>query len=667
MLTHDQANARARELRAEIERHNHLYHVLDRPEITDAEYDRLVRELTAIEEAYPDLQTPDSPTLRVGGEPLAVFETVSHRVPLLSLANAYSAEDLRAFDQRVKRFLDVEAVAYVAELKIDGLTVALTYEADQLVLGATRGDGERGENVTNNVRAIRSIPLRLAGGKGLSLAVRGEVYIRRDDFVRLNEGRRQAGEPEFANPRNAAAGSLRQLDAKVTAGRPLDVFFYDLLHVQGASVDNQWDALAFLRGLGFRVNQESRLCRDIEEVIAFCDAWAAHRYELPYEIDGIVVKVNSLASQAQLGATSKSPRSKIAYKYPAEERMTKVLDITVNVGRTGAVTPLAILEPVEVAGSTVGRATLHNEDYVRDKDIRVGDTVVIRKAGDVIPEVVRVLPERRTGREQPFVMPGRCPECGAEVVRLDGEAAARCVGAACPAQLREGIIHFASRGAMNIEGLGPQIIAQLIGAGLIHDPADLYRLDKEDLLGLERFADKSAENLIQAIQGTKDNSLARLLFALGIRHVGENVARMLVECYPSLDALAAASQEELQSIPAVGPKIAASIVSYFHEEQNRALIEKLRAAGVKLAETARAAGPLPLQGKTFVLTGGLASMTREEAEERLRRLGAKTTGSVSKKTDFVVVGKDPGSKYQKALELGVKVIDENGLLEMLGK
>ncbi|NLG83612.1 MAG: NAD-dependent DNA ligase LigA, partial [Firmicutes bacterium] len=581
-MSREEAARRAAELRAEIERHNYLYYVLDRPEITDAEYDRLMRELMAIEEAYPDLQTPDSPTLRVGGAPLAVFETVTHRVPLLSLANAYTPEELRAFDARVKRFLGTGDVSYVAELKIDGLTVALTYEAGRLVLGATRGDGEQGEDVTANVRTIRSIPLRLS--RALSLIVRGEVYMKRPDFLRLNEARRAAGEPEFANPRNAAAGSLRQLDPKITASRPLDAFFYDVLTVEGADVATQWEALSFLRELGFKVNPAARLCRDIEEVIAFCDEWATRRHEVAYEIDGIVVKVNSLAQLTALGATAKAPRGKIAYKYPATEEVTRALELAVNVGRTGVLTPLAILEPVEVAGSTVSRATLHNEDYIQEKDIRIGDTVVVRKAGDVIPEVVRVLPERRTGTERIFTMPTRCPECGADVVRLEGEAAARCVGAACPAQLREGIIHFASRNAMNIEGRGPQIVSQLIEAGLVHDAADLYRLREQDLVKLERFGPKSAENLVRAIAATRGNELARLIFALGIRHVGENVARVLAERFRSMDALAAADEEELLAIPAIGPKIAASIVSYFREEQNRRLLEKLRAAGVKMEE-----------------------------------------------------------------------------------
>ncbi|MGE5530403.1 MAG: NAD-dependent DNA ligase LigA [Patescibacteria group bacterium] len=664
MLAHDEAAARAAELRAEIERHNRLYYVLDSPEITDAEYDRLVRELAAIEEAYPDLQTPDSPTLRVGGEPLPVFETVVHRRPLLSLANAYSDEDLRAFDARVRKFLGGEDVAYVAELKIDGLTVALTYEDGRLALGATRGDGERGEDITANVRTIRSIPLRL--GRPLSLTVRGEVYIARDDFARLNEAREAAGEPLFANPRNAGAGSLRQLDPKVTASRPLDAFFYDLLGVDGASgVDTQWASLALLKELGFKVNPESRLCRDIEEVIAYCREWAGKRHGLPYEIDGIVVKADSLAQQARLGATAKAPRSKIAYKFPAEEQTTRVCEITVNVGRTGAVTPLAVLEPVEVAGSTVSRATLHNEDYIREKDIRIGDTVVIRKAGDVIPEVVRVLTDKRTGAERAFAMPAHCPECGAEVVRLEGEAVARCVGAACPAQLREGIIHFASRNAMNIEGLGPQIVAQLIEAGLVGDPADLYALTAEQLLKLERFGEKSAANLVASIGSTRSNPLHRLIFALGIRHVGENAARILADSFGSMDALAGAPFEELQDIQGIGPKIAESIVGFFHEEQNRRLLEKLRTAGVRMEEERRERGPLHLAGKTFVLTGGLLSMTREEAEERLRALGAKTAGSVSRKTDYVVAGKDPGSKYQKAQELGIEIWDEERLLQCL--
>ncbi len=667
MPARDRAAARAAELRREIERHNYLYYVLDRPEISDADYDQLMRELIALEEAYPELAAPDSPTRRVGGEPLAVFAAVTHRVPLLSLANAYDEEDLRAFDQRVKRFLDLDEVGYVAELKIDGLTVALTYEEGRLVLAATRGDGERGEDVTANVRTIKSIPLRLAGDRPGAMAVRGEIYIRKDDFARLNEARREAGEQEFANPRNAAAGSLRQLDPRVTAGRPLDAFFYDLLFAEGAGVETQWQSLQFLKKMGLKINPESRSCRSIEEVIAYCGEWSGRRHDLPYEIDGIVVKVDSLAWQERLGFTAKAPRSKIAYKFPAEEQTTTVLDIAVNVGRTGAITPLAVLSPVEVAGSTVSRATLHNEDYIREKDIRVGDTVVIRKAGDVIPEVVRVLPEKRTGRERIFAMPAHCPVCGAEVVRLEDEAVARCIGSACPARLRESIIHFASRDAMDIEGLGPQIASQLIEAGLVKDPSDLYRLDKERLLALDRFGAKSAENLIAAVDASRNNPLYRLIFALGIRHVGENVARILADNYAGLEELAKAPYEELRAIPGIGPKIAESIALYFQEEQNKRLLAELRAAGVRMTEERTSAvADAPLAGKTFVLTGGLESMSRAEAEERLRALGAKPAGSVSKKTDYVVVGKDPGSKYQKALELGITILNEAQLKEMLG-
>ncbi|MGE5578309.1 MAG: NAD-dependent DNA ligase LigA [Syntrophothermus sp.] len=664
----DSPRARVARLREQIRYHDYRYYVLDEPEISDAEYDRLMRELMQLEERHPELVTPDSPTQRVGGAPLEAFETVIHPVPLLSLANAYDAGELMAFDRRIKKALETEEVSYVAELKIDGLTVALTYQDGVLAQAATRGDGERGEDVTKNVRTIKSVPLRLKSGEPLNLAVRGEAYMRREDFARLNEARVAKGEPLFANPRNAAAGSLRQLDPRVTAERPLDVYLYGLLYCRERQFATQWDALAFLKEQGFPVNPHSRLCEDIEAVIAYCDEWAEKREGLPHDIDGIVVKVNSLAQQEALGATGKSPRGMIAYKFPAEQVTTTVEDIVVNVGRTGAVTPLAILRPVEVAGSVVSRVGLHNEDYIREKDIRIGDTVVIQKAGDVIPEVVRVIPEQRTGKEREFAMPEHCPECGADVVRPEGEAVARCVGISCPAQLRESLIHFASRGAMDIEGLGPAIISGLIEQGYVKDAADLYDLTLDQLLSLERMGEKLATKLLAAIQASKDAPLERVLFALGIRHVGEGVARTLAGHFGSIDALMAAGYETLQQVPEVGDKIAESIVSFFAESQNRRVVERLRAAGVNMKAAERpAGGEQPLAGKTFVITGALSGFSREEAEEAVRRMGGRVSGSVSKKTDFVVVGEKPGSKYDKARELGIPILDEAGFVEMLKK
>lgn len=658
---------RAEFLKEELERHNYLYYVKDEPEISDSEYDLLIRELAALETQYPELQTPDSPTQRVGGAPLAIFNSVKHRVALLSLDNAFSPEELRAFDQRVRKALETdEKPEYVAELKIDGLTVALTYEKGLLTQAATRGDGVTGEEVTANVKTIKSIPLRIANRPNVSLGVRGEVYLKKKDFEALNRERERTGETPFANPRNIAAGSLRQLDPKVTAGRPLDAFFYDILYLEGAAVATQWDGFKLLKEYKLKTNPHARLCRGIEEVIAFCEYWTEHREELPYEIDGIVVKINSLSDQERLGFTAKAPRSKIAYKFPAQQAETKVLDIIVNVGRTGAVTPTAVLEPVKVAGSTVSRATLHNEDNIRDKDIRIGDRVIIQKAGDVIPEVVRSLPEKRTGAEREFSMPLKCPECGAEVYREPGEAVARCIGAACPAQLREGIIHFVSREAMDIQGLGEAIIIQLIAAGLIHDVADLYKLEYEDLVKLERFGAKSATNLIEAIAESKSNNLSRLLFGLGIRHVGAGVARELASRYGDLDRLTEATYENLTAVASIGPKIAASIVKYFEEPRNRELVAKLKSLGVNTKEsTAQNVAPQTLAGKTVVVTGTLKNYGRAEIEEAIRLHGGKAASSVSKNTDFVLVGKDPGSKFDKAKALGVKIINEDEFRELL--
>lgn len=655
---------RARELRELLEHHNYLYYVLDAPEITDAEYDALMKELLALEAADPELVTQDSPTQRVGGVPAGEFEAVTHPVPLMSLANAFSDEDLREFDGRIKRLLGVSTVSYMAELKIDGLTVALTYQNGALQMGATRGDGVRGENITTNIKTIRSIPLRLKKDRPY-LAIRGEVFMPKKDFEALNQVRESAGEALFANPRNAAAGSLRQLDSKVTATRRLDGFFYDLLQIEGEAPKTQLEALQTIEALGFHTNPNYRFCADIEDAIAYCREWQQRRGDLPYEIDGIVIKLNDLSQQAALGSTAKAPRAKIAFKFPAEEVITRIREIRVNVGRTGAVTPLAVLEPVRVAGSTVARATLHNEDNIRTKDIRIGDQVVIRKAGDVIPEVVRVLPEQRTGQEQLFMMPSQCPECGAEVYRGPDEAVARCLGAACPAQIREGIIHFASRDAMNIEGLGPANVNQLVDEGLIHDTADLYRLKTDDLLELERFGRKSAENLVKSIQKTKANPLHRLLFALGIRHVGEGAGRALAKYFGSLDRVMEAAREELLQVPEIGGIIADSIIHFFGEEQNRRVIEKLRAAGVNLIEAAAAVNEGFFTGKTVVLTGGLTALTRAEAEERLRKQGGTPGSSVSRKTDYVVAGADPGSKYQKALELMIPILTEEDFLRRL--
>lgn len=667
MLIPPEAARRAAELRRLIAYHDHLYYALDAPQLSDAEYDRLVRELAALEAAHPGLADPNSPTGRVGGTVLPTFAAVTHPVPLLSLANAFDADELRAFDQRVRRWLDAEGpLAYVCELKIDGLTVALTYEAGRLILGATRGDGVQGENVTANVRTVKVIPPAL--DRPSDLAVRGEVYMRREDFSALNEARREAGESLFANPRNAAAGSLRQLDPAVTAGRRLSAFFYQVLYWNGQAIPTQETALRLLAEAGFPVNPHWRRCPDIEAVIAYCQEWTERRRELPYDIDGVVVKLDDLAATERLGSTGKSPRAQIAFKFPAEQVTTTLLDVDFTVGRTGAVTPTAVLTPVEVAGSTVSRASLHNEDYLKKKDIRRGDTVVIRKAGDVIPEVVEVVTARRTGREEPVEYPKTCPECGAGLVRSEGEAVTRCPNPACPAQWREEIIHFASRDAMNIEGLGPALIGQLLEKGLIADPADLYRLTAEDLAGLERMGEKSIQNLLGAIERSKEAGLARLLFALGIRQVGESMARSLADHFGSLDRLRRAGREELLAVPDVGEKMADSIAEFFDDPGNQAVLEKLRNAGVVMEQSPGAPGGAedgPLAGKTVVITGTIEGFGRREAEEAVRAAGGRTSDSVSRKTDFVVVGEKPGSKADKARELGVPIVPASSFPELL--
>ncbi|WP_339172427.1 NAD-dependent DNA ligase LigA [Anoxybacillus sp. FSL W8-1294] len=650
------------QLRQQIEKYNYEYYVLDKPSISDAEYDELMRRLIELEEQYPQYKTPDSPSQRVGGAPLESFAKVTHRVPMLSLSNAFNEGDLRDFDRRVRQ--EVGDVRYVCELKIDGLAVSLRYENGYFVQGATRGDGTTGEDITENVKTIRSLPLRLR--EQVTIEVRGEVYMPRQSFEKLNEQRKRNGEELFANPRNAAAGSLRQLDPKIVASRQLDIFVYGVVHAEELGFNSHSEALRYLDELGFKTNCARQVCETIDDVLSYIERWHAEREKLPYDIDGIVIKVDSFAQQKQLGATAKSPRWAIAYKFPAEEVVTQLVHIELSVGRTGAVTPTAILQPVRVAGTIVQRASLHNADYIREKDIRLGDYVIIKKAGDIIPEVVRSLPERRTGKEEPFDMPTHCPVCASELVRLDDEVALRCVNPQCPAQIREGLIHFVSRQAMNIDGLGEKVIAQLFEHGLVRSVADLYTLTKDELVALERMGEKSATNLLRAIEASKQNSLERLLFGLGIRHVGAKAAKTLAEHFETMERLQQATKEELTAIHEIGEKMADSIVTYFSKEEVKQLLERLRAYGVNMTyKGAKQTVDISstFAGKTFVLTGTLQSMSRSEAKETIEALGGKVTGSVSKKTDVVVVGEDAGSKLGKAKQLGITIWDEARFLQ----
>ncbi|HAN87067.1 MAG: NAD-dependent DNA ligase LigA [Bacillota bacterium] len=661
------AASRVVELRELLRHHNWRYYVLDDPEITDAEYDALMQELIALEEAHPELYDPHSPSKRVGGAVSAGFEPVLHAIPMLSLANMFDEGSLRAFDARIKRATGLDKIQYVAEPKIDGLAISLTYEGGRLAVGATRGDGERGEDVTHNLRTIRSIPLVLPDGAPHVITVRGEVYMRKPEFERLNHERASRGEPLFANPRNAAAGSLRQLDPRVTASRNLDVFFYYLPDAEAYGIETHWDALEFIRSLGFRVNREITLCDGIEEAFEFIHRVAELRPALPYEIDGVVVKVNRLNLQRDLGLTSHSPRWASAYKYPAKQARTRVRDIVVQVGRTGVLTPTAVFEPVDVGGVTVSRASLHNEDYVRAKDVRVGDVVMIQRAGDVIPEVVRVVTEERTGEEREFEMPRTCPACGSEVLREAGEAATRCISLSCPARLREGLIHFASKGAMDIEGLGPSTIDKLLDAGLIRDVADIYSLTAYDLIGLEGIREKSAAKLVAAIERSKSNGLQQVVFALGIPLVGITLSKLLAESLGSMDAIMRASYDDLLEIPTVGPEIADSVVSFFSLEMNVETVRRLAAAGVRMSAEPAEARPAAAEfdGKTFVFTGTLTSLTRQKAEKAVESLGGRASSSVSGKTDYVVAGENAGSKLARARELGVAVLTEPDFAEML--
>ncbi|WP_173104541.1 NAD-dependent DNA ligase LigA [Bacillus sp. KH172YL63] len=663
------AEKRINELHELLNQYNFEYHVLDKPSVPDAEYDQLLRELIGLEDDFPDLKTADSPSQRVGGAILDAFEKVEHRSQMLSLGNAFNEEDLRDFDRRIRQAVG-DDFSYVCELKIDGLAVSLRYEDGVFVQGATRGDGSIGEDITSNLKTIRSIPLKIS--EPLTFEVRGEAFMPKGSFEALNKIKEEKQEEPFANPRNAAAGSLRQLDPKIAASRNLDIFLYGLADIGDTGIDSHSEGLDTLEKLGFKTNQERKKCATIEEVLEFVGKWTDERPNLSYDIDGIVIKVDSLEQQQELGTTAKSPRWAIAYKFPAEEVVTVLRDIELSVGRTGVVTPTAILEPVRVAGTTVQRASLHNEDLIREKDIKLGDHVVIKKAGDIIPEVVNVLEDKRTGDEQEFKMPTHCPECESELVRLEGEVALRCINPKCPAQIREGLIHFVSRNAMNIDGLGEKVISQLFREKLIEDVADLYRLEREQLLQLERMGEKSVDNLLEAIGKSKGNSLEKLLFGLGIRHVGAKAAKTLAQEFGTMDALMIKGKEELTNINEIGDKMAEAVVAYFENDEVKELIQELKDAGVNMEYK----GPKPVAasdvdsyfaGKTVVLTGKIERLSRNEAKEKIEMLGGKVTGSVSKKTDLVIAGEDAGSKLSKANELNIEVWDEDKLMEELNR
>ena len=661
------AQARTQELRAQIDRHNYLYYVLDSPEIADSQYDALMKDLRELERAHPELVTPDSPTQRVGAEPAEGFEPVEHARPMLSLANAFDEEEFYSWHRRVAALLERDDFELVCELKYDGLAVALTYEDGRLVQGSTRGNGLVGENVTSNLRTIRSIPLRLLGGSPPSrLEVRGEVYFPKSLFSRFNEERVARGKPAYANPRNTAAGSLRQLDPRATAARPLDVFIYSLGHAESGAVPNtHWDTLQFLKELGFKVSDHNHLVSTPQQAVDYYRQWMERAEDLDVAADGVVVKVNRLDYQAHLGVVGREPRWAVAYKFPATQSVTRLLDVRFNVGRTGSINPYAVLEPVDIGGATVKQATLHNEDYVRSKDLRVGDWVIVERAGEVIPQIVAAIAERRNGDEVLPEFPANCPKCDQPIVRPEDEAMYYCVNASCPEQLVRSVEHFVSKGAMDIEGLGGKQVQMLVEQGMVADVADLYGLDKEALLELDRMAEKSVTNLLAAVERSKQRPLARLVAALGIRHVGSEVAELLARHFPTIDALNAATQEDLEAVPAIGPKIAQNVVAYFGTEGNLLVVEKLRSAGVRLADDAPAElSDQPFKGKRFVVTGRLQSFSRSQIEGRVKELGGAVSGSVSRRTDFLIAGQDAGSKLQDAQELGVEVIDELQFLAM---
>ena len=661
------SKSRADNLRAQLEEANHRYYVLDDPEITDAEYDKLLRELIDLEAKYPELRSPDSPTQRVGAPAAAAFAPYKHDKPMLSLANAFDEDELRAFDERVRKLAGTP-VSYVCELKIDGLAVALDYDNGSLVRGGTRGDGNTGEEVTSNLRTIATIPLKLRGKPPSFIEVRGEVYMRKSDFEKVNAKREREGQPIFANPRNAASGGVRQLDPKLTAQRRMSFFAYAavLRQAQDDRIRTQSEVLALLRELGFHVNEHIKPAKTIDDVIAYCKTWEEKRDELDYEIDGVVIKVDDLSTQEKLGAVSRDPRWAIAFKFKPREARTKLNDILISVGRTGTINPYAVLEPVHVGGVTVRNATLHNAEYIASNDIRIGDTVLVTRAGDVIPRVVGPILSERTGKEKKFTMPDTCPVCGSAIDHPEGEAMSRCTNATCPAQVVERVRHFASRGAMDIEGLGDVMAEQLTSLGLVKNIADIYALNQKKMASVPRMGEKSITKLLDAIEGSKQRGLARVLTGMGIRMVGEQTAAVLASDFSNIDDIEAASLEELQNSEGIGNEVAASVRLFFDQKANRAMIERLREYGVVMKSSGpRRATTGALVGKTFVLTGTLPTMTREEATELIEAQGGKVTGSVSKKTDYVIAGDAAGSKLTKAQSLGVTVLDEDGLRALL--
>ncbi len=670
----ERAGKRIAELREQINYHNHRYHVLDSPEVSDAEYDALMAELRGLEEEHPELITPDSPTQRVGAAPLEAFGVVEHPVPLLSLANVFSSEELLAWHRRISNLVPGREMDFVCELKMDGLAVALTYTDGHLTTGATRGDGYRGEDITQNLRTIKSIPLTVPKDAPRKFEVRGEVYLSRSGFEKLNKERAEEEQPLFANPRNAAAGSLRQFDSRVTAKRPLDIYIYGLGYAEEegegiaanrAMPPTHWDTMEYLKSLGFKISPHNAYVPDIGHAEKYCRRWVEERENLEFETDGIVIKVNSLELQRVLGTVGHDPRWAVAYKFPAIQATTRLLDIGINVGRTGSLNPYAILEPVYVGGVTIKRAALHNEEDIRRKDIRIGDTVVVQRAGDVIPEIVAPVVSKRNGEERLFEMPALCPSCKSEVVKPEGEVMTYCTNASCPAQIYRLLAHFVSRGAMDIDGVGGKLVAALRNEELVKDVADLYSLREQDLINLERMGEKSVHNVLDAIEKSKERPLARVIFALGIRHVGAETAELLASHYGSMDRLASASEEDLLEVPTIGPKIAESIADFFHKKENRDIIDKLRRAGVRLEEEAKGQKERPLLGQEFVLTGRLEAFPRIEAETRIKELGGSVGSSITGKTTHLVVGIDPGSKLEKARALGTRILNEEEFRRLL--